>query len=191
MKCHVHQDRDAIGACCSCGKYVCLECKVSIANQVFCNQCLDERIRTGAWPTETRLSMPGASGMGSGSFVPPEIKGWNWGGFLMTWIWGTGNNVWISFIALLSIVPYLGWAISLTMSIILGIRGNEWAWQNKRWESVEHFKKTQRTWMWWGIAVTVANIVLAAAVAVLLVSLFMIARTMGIDVDWEDILPWR
>jgi hypothetical protein len=191
VQCSIHPDREAIGACCSCGRYICAECKVSIANQTYCNQCLDARIKTGAWPPQTRLVIPSASGMGHGSSVPTEITGWNWGGFLLTWIWGTGNNVWISFISLLGIIPYIGWAIELTMRIILGIRGNEWAWQNKHWESIEHFKKTQRTWMWWGIAGIASYIVLAVSVTVLLVSLIMIAKTSGMGGNWGDILPWR
>ena len=30
--------------------------------------------------------------------IPPEIDRWNWGAFLLNWIWGVGNN---TFIALL------------------------------------------------------------------------------------------
>lgn len=36
-------------------------------------------------------------------FVPPEIDRWNWGAFLLNWIWGVGNN---TFIALLTLVPF-------------------------------------------------------------------------------------
>ncbi|WP_236144773.1 hypothetical protein [Nostoc sp. CMAA1605] len=32
------------------------------------------------------------------------------------------------------------------MAIILGIKGNEWAWKSKRWASIEAFKANQRTW---------------------------------------------
>lgn len=66
---------------------------------------------------------------------------------MLTWIWGIGNNVWLSFLVF---IPYLG---SLVMPFVLGAKGNEWAWQGKRWDSIEHFRKTQRTWMWWGIGV--------------------------------------
>ena len=37
--------------------------------------------------------------------IPPEIDRWNWGAFLLSWIWGVGNN---TFIALLSLVPIVG-----------------------------------------------------------------------------------
>jgi len=75
--------------------------------------------------------------------IPEEIKGWSWGGFLWGWIWAIGNKTWIG---LLALVPYIG----LIMNIILGIYGREWAWRNKKWDSIEHFKKVQRNWAkWW------------------------------------------
>ena len=191
MKCTAHPDREAIGACCSCGRYVCQECKVSISGQIYCNRCLEEKLKTGSWPGQTGLAMPYASGMGANSPVPPEIKGWNWGGFLLTWIWGIGNNVWVSLIALLGFIPYIGWAIGLAMRIILGIRGNEWAWQHKKWDSIEQFKKWQKTWMWWGIAIIAAYIVLVIAWTILIISIVMIVQAMGYSNDWKTLLPWH
>ena len=79
--------------------------------------------------------------------APPEIKEWNWGAFFLTWIWGIGNRVWLALIALAP-VPLVG----LAMGIVLGIKGNEWAWQCKKWDSVEQFHHRQRIWMYWGIA---------------------------------------
>jgi hypothetical protein len=32
------------------------------------------------------------------------------------------------------------------MPFVLGAKGNEWAWKNKTWESVEQFKRVQRAW---------------------------------------------
>jgi hypothetical protein len=191
MKCAVHPDREAIGACCSCGSYVCSECKASIGGQVYCNRCIQSRLKTGSWPGQTVIHEPYESGMGPDTAVPPEIKGWSWGGFLLTWIWGIGNNVWISLIALLNIIPYVGWIAGLTMGIILGIRGNEWAWQRKKWDSIEHFQKTQRRWMWWGISGLAAYILLFISLGVLMISIIMIVRTMGYGGDWENLMPWN
>jgi len=191
MKCAVHTDRDATGLCCSCGSYVCPECKVDIDGQLYCNRCLETRLKTGSWPGQTNIITPYASGMGANSPVPPEIKGWNWGGFLMTWIWGIGNNVWISFIALLGLIPYIGWIISLVMRIILGVRGSEWAWQNKKWDSIEHFKKTQRAWLWWGLGLIIAYIIFIIALTMLLISFFMIGKQMGMDDSWKNYIPWN
>jgi len=191
MKCAIHTDREALGGCCSCGRYVCPECKVTIDGQIYCNQCLDSKLKVGAWPGPTPPGTSYTSGLGALSQMPPGIRGWNWGGFLLTWVWGIGNNVWISFIALCGILPYFGWVISLVMAIILGIRGNEWAWQNKHWDSIDHFKKTQRMWMWWGVGVLLLQVALIAAVIVLIISLIMISATAGFDGNsyWNRIFP--
>jgi len=71
--------------------------------------------------------------------VPDEIKGWNWGAFLMPWLWPFTNHVWIG---LLAFVPSVGWI----MAIALGIKGNEWAWKSRKWRSIEQFKAHQRGW---------------------------------------------
>src|ERR687885_1931369 len=71
--------------------------------------------------------------------VPDEIKGWNWGAFLMPYLWPFTNKVWIGLIAL---VPQIGWL----MAIALGVKGNEWAWKSRRWRSIEQFKAHQRGW---------------------------------------------
>lgn len=89
--------------------------------------------------------------------MPPEIRGWNWGAFLLNWIWGIGNNV---FISLLVFVPVVG----IFMPFVLGAKGNEWAWKKNQWQGVEHFKKVQRTWAIVGAAVLVAIVIFAFAI---------------------------
>ncbi len=89
--------------------------------------------------------------------IPPEIDRWNWGAFLLNWIWGIGNN---TFIALLMFVPLLGFV----MPFVLGVKGSRWAWRNGRWDSIEHFKRVQRLWAIWGAIIWVGMIVLLAAV---------------------------
>src|SRR5581483_2767487 len=78
--------------------------------------------------------------------IPPEINRWNWGAFLLNWIWGIGNN---TFIALLAIIPFVG----IIMMFVLGAKGSRWAWQNGRWDSVAHFKRVQRLWAIWGLII--------------------------------------
>lgn len=101
------------------------------------------------------------SGMGKGHPLPEGVKGWSWGAFLLNWIWSIGNSTWIG---LLSIVPYLGFV----MAIILGVKGREWAWQNKRWESVDHFNRVQKRWAVWGIVLllVIPLIGIIAAIAI-------------------------
>ena len=83
------------------------------------------------------------------------MQGWNWGAFLLPIIWGPFNEVWL---ALLALIP-LG---SFIMPIILGIKGNEWAWQSKHWDSIEQFKKTQHKWAVWGLISLILPVVMGS-----------------------------
>lgn len=71
--------------------------------------------------------------------VPEEIQGWNWGAFLLGPFWLVSNRVWLGFLAL---VPIFGF----WMAIALGVKGNEWAWKSRRWQSIEQFKTHQKRW---------------------------------------------
>ena len=51
----------------------------------------------------------------------------------------------------MTIVPLVGYV----MPIILGFKGNEWAWQNKRWKSIDHFKNAQKRWAIWGSCIVI------------------------------------
>jgi hypothetical protein len=86
--------------------------------------------------------------------IPAEIDRWNWGAFLLNWIWGIGNN---TFIALLTLIPVFG---ILIMPFVLGAKGSVWAWRNGRWDSVEHFKRVQRKWAIWGAVIWIGVLVL-------------------------------
>jgi len=96
------------------------------------------------------------SGHGPLADIPPEAKRWNWGAFCLTWIWGIGNN---TFIALLSFVPF----VNIAIWFMLGAKGGEWAWRNKRWENVEAFRKSQRRWAQAGFAALISITLLGVA----------------------------
>ena len=104
------------------------------------------------------------SGQGKLAAVPPEIDRWNWGAFLLNWVWGIGNN---TFVALLMFVPF----VNVVMPFVLGVKGSAWAWRNKRWDSVEQFKAVQRKWAKWGV-------ILLALGAAALVALFFVVGGM-------------
>jgi hypothetical protein len=89
--------------------------------------------------------------------MPAELDRWNWGAFLLNWIWGVGNN---TFIALLMFVPLVG----LVMPFVLGAKGSRWAWRNGRWDSVAHFKRVQRLWAIWGVVIWLGAIALFGGV---------------------------
>ena len=92
----------------------------------------------------------------------PPITGWSWGAFLLSWIWGIGNHVWIALLVLIPIAP-----INLIVAIYLGIKGNELAWRKKTWESPEQFIEVQKRWAKWGFVVLILAVVLAVGVGVL------------------------
>ncbi len=86
------------------------------------------------------------SGTGRLAILPAELKGWNWGAFWLSWIWGIRNRTWIAFLAF---IPYF----SLVWAFILGAKGNKWAWQNQKWDSIEQYKASQRRWAMWGLII--------------------------------------
>lgn len=64
-------------------------------------------------------------------------------------------------IMFLNLITNLG---CLALCIWFGIKGNEWAWQNKKWDSLKHFHDVQRIWAILGtliIGVGVVGIVAA------------------------------
>jgi len=87
--------------------------------------------------------MDNTSGQGERAQVPVEIDRWNWGAFLLHWIWGIGNDTYIAF---LMFVP----GVNLVMIFVLGAKGSAWAWRNRRWRDVAHFRHVQRLWAIWG-----------------------------------------
>ena len=97
------------------------------------------------------------SGQGKSAIIPEEVKGWNWGAFVLTWIWGLFNSVWI---ALLVFIPLFGFI----WCFVVGAKGNEWAWRKRKWDSIEHFKRTQRKWSIAGVVVFVIGVIILVAV---------------------------
>lgn len=119
-------------------------------------------------PTPTAfINNSGCGGLFDSSLpVPDEIKGWNWGAFLMPYLWPFTNKVWIG---LLALIPQVGWL----MAIALGAKGNEWAWKSRKWRSIKQFKDHQRGWTIAGLFIGIPLAWLyIGMLAVLLKSLF-------------------
>ncbi len=93
------------------------------------------------------------SGQGAAATIPAELQGLNWGGFLLSWIWGIGTGTWI---ALLALIPGIG----IFVQFYLLFKGNELAWRAKQYDSVEAFKATQRKWAIAGLVILVIGVVL-------------------------------
>jgi hypothetical protein len=114
-----------------------------------------------------RTLKPGAiyderSGKGEASIIPPELGHWNWGAaFLSVW-WGLYYRVWIAFLVFVPVIGYFWW-------VVMGIKGNEWAWQKNQWLTVDEFKKAQKKWAVWAIALLVFSVLMGLVCALLMV----------------------
>ena len=87
----------------------------------------------------------------SPSELPETARKLSWGGFWFSLIWGIFNNVWIALLCL--ILPGI-------MNIVLLIKGRQWAWENKRWDSEEQFGRVQHLWGMWGLILSLIPIIL-------------------------------
>jgi len=88
------------------------------------------------------------------SSEPSNIHSFNFGAFMFGWLWGICNGV---YIALLTLIP----AINLIMCIILGVKGNEWAWEKQKSTATpDNFVETQKRWSKAGVIVLAITLVL-------------------------------
>lgn len=101
----------------------------------------------------------------NGKEAPSEIKGWNWGAFSFSWIWGIGNK---TYLPLLTLIPILG----LIWRFIVGFKGNEWAWQKGNYDDIKTFQKVQSTWNRAGIVALIIRIILLVLYILLCFKLF-------------------
>ena len=96
---------------------------------------------------------------GTKGTIPQDLRtGFNLGAFCLPLLWGIFNGSYKS-----ALIPFLSYILTYMMTFIpvvglIGIFvnfcirigfamcGNAWAWQGKRWSSVESFKSSQRIW---------------------------------------------
>ena len=91
-----------------------------------------------------------------------KIKKWNWGAFWLPWIWGIANK---SYLSLFAFIPYF----NIIWQFVCGYKGNEWAWKNKNWESVETFHNYQKKW-------AIAGNILVALALIISLILYIVAQ---------------
>jgi len=121
--------------------------------------------------------------------VPKRIiNHWNWGGFLLSWLWAFYHRMpswgiislileFISFcyiimlpfiiilpVLFIPIIPILKFAVSL----YLGLKGGQLAWKARSFQSVDEFFLVQRAWAIAGVIVLVIMIVIAMIIGVLI-----------------------
>lgn len=130
-------------------------------------------------------SAENTSGRKENTIVPESIaKKFNWGAFLLNWIWGLGNKSYITLIifavSFVTIIPFVGLFALIGCQVWFGIKGNEWAWRNKKWIDEEHFHKVQRKWATAGVILSIlSTIIMAVSYTLIFASLMMGAPGMG------------
>ena len=121
----------------------------------------------------------GQSAMGA----QPRLSKWNWGAFYLNGIWGLFNGCWwillinmgiglLSFLLSL-VLPFIGLLmlpLSLGWQIYVGVKGDEWAWKNRSWRSVQDFEQTQHQWAVASLVIFILNIVLVVIYSVFMMS---------------------
>lgn len=119
------------------------------------------------------------SGQGKGSKVLSVVSDkFNWGAFLLTWVWGLCHKCYLTLIAIpVAFIPFVGGIASLAVSIWFGVEGNKWAWQNKRWESIERFHAVQKKWAISGLVVCILAGILVPIIMMAIVMPTLMSNT--------------
>jgi hypothetical protein len=90
--------------------------------------------------------------------LPKELNCFNWGAFLLNWIWGIMHKKYITLLYFPAcIIPLLG---PLLVSIWFGNVGNKWAWESQNWESVEQFNEVQQKYVRLWIVLFIFSVVI-------------------------------
>ena len=98
--------------------------------------------------------------------MPEELKRFNWGAFLLNWIWGIMHKKYITLLILpANIIPIIG---PLAMSVWFGFEGNKWAWESKEWNSVSEFNESQKFWIRLWLVLTIYGIIMGFKTFILL-----------------------
>ena len=118
-------------------------------------------------------SLQGSVQQPSHSEQPANLGRWSWGAFVLTWIWGIFNGCWwilliefgILFFSAITIwIPFVGFfsvILGIGKSVLYGVKGTEWAWRNRTWQSVADFEQTQATWNKVGLIIFIIGLILS------------------------------
>lgn len=78
------------------------------------------------------------------------MQDFNWGAFLLTFVWGIKYKAWITFLAiplfLIHLPLGLNWFLLIIFQFYCGINGNKWAYEQEWWRKPSDFNKTQIRW---------------------------------------------
>lgn len=84
----------------------------------------------------------------------PSTYGWSWGAFVLYPVWGLYNGCkWALFVGIL-----LGW--TLLPSLVFGIMGKRYSWENAEWKNYEEFVSEQKSWDTYGLYALLADLLI-------------------------------
>ncbi len=95
-----------------------------------------------------------------GKDMPAELQDFNWGAFLLTFIWGIKYRAWITLLAIpliwIQMPLFLNWILLFVLQLYCGFNGNKWAYQVEYWKKPADFRRTQ---ILWAIAAVLIHII--------------------------------
>lgn len=122
-------------------------------------------------PVGTIVDVSAVMSQQTGVSEPLNLSKWSWGAFTLSWIWGVFNGCWWMFLvkAVFWLFYFLFWwvpfmaiflsVIELGVSVLFGVKGTEWAWNNRSWSSIADFNQTQDVWNKVGLVLFILGIV--------------------------------
>ena len=104
---------------------------------------------------------------------PPILNLWNWGAFVLPWIWGVCNNIyWPLVIIALNFIPYAGPFLGFAISIYLGIFGNKLAWNKVQNNHLDHKRFTRIQGLWNTAGILTFILLLLVVVSLIVIKIF-------------------
>lgn len=104
-----------------------------------------------------------------------EVVKFNWGAFFGTWMWGLFNKSYVT----LFMIPLFFTFGGFPFMILCGLKGNEWAYKNKKAEELDKFHEEQKNQaVIWLILTPILSFVISVILAVVAgVATFSYAKT--------------
>jgi hypothetical protein len=120
------------------------------------------------------------SGLGPGYPLPPAARGWTNAGIIPAGLYSfyTGSVLW-GIVGVLGVVFGLA---GLVYFVVVGLRGKEYAWRNRRFASFEEFEAVMAAWNNAGLwIIYISAALLAIAGVVLIIFLRRSLASLGLD----------
>lgn len=97
--CSYHPGKDAVGACVSCGKMVCLACRTELQEKVYCQPCANKLFVHKETAQPVKVEAPPAPQVQNVSgawwllvILPLFFGGWSWIGGIIAWAVNKGKD---------------------------------------------------------------------------------------------------